>query len=73
MSANLYEAVMTRNSQLAKFFDENHNAALMVKKVIGMISRMANEDRFDANRCSFDVFSPKGSDVIIIRIKKPGA
>jgi hypothetical protein len=72
MASNLYEAVMTRNARLVKFFDENHSAAAMVMKVIGMIARMANEDHFDASACKFEVFNPRGSDAIVIRILRPG-
>lgn len=70
MPANLYEMIATRNSALAKFFDENHNFAAMVKKLIGLIARMATEDKFDASKLTFEVYTPKGGDVIIIRLKK---
>ena len=71
MGQNLYEAIMTRNGVLAKFFDENHNAAAMVKKVIGMVVRINDEQmHVDASKIAFSVYSPKGSDVIVIRLAK---
>lgn len=70
MAIDLYQSIMTKNSELAKFFDENHAAALMVKKVVTMVDRIAREDHFDSSKATFEVYSPKGSDVIVVRIKK---
>lgn len=73
MAGDLYQMIATKNEQLAKFFDANHNIALAVKKFVGMISRMATEDHFDASQAKFEVYNPKGNnDIIIIRIVKPG-
>lgn len=72
MASNLYEVIQTRNKQLAQFFDKNEHAARMVMKVVGMIARMATEDHFDASAATFEVFAPRGADVIVIKLNKPG-
>lgn len=70
MAANLYEMIATRNSVLAKFYDENPRAALMAKKVISMITNISDELRWPAEKLDYEVFSPRGSDCIVIKIRK---
>lgn len=72
MAQNLYEMIASRNGALAKFFDENHNAARMVKKVIGLIVRIAEEEKVAAPELNYEVFAPRGSSVIVIKLKKAG-
>lgn len=69
MAENLYEILASKNAQLAKFFDECHEAAKMVKKLIGLIARIANENHTMADEITYDVFCPKGGDVIIVRLR----
>lgn len=72
MASNLYEIIASKNSQLAKFFDENHNAARMVKKVVNLIVQIAEEERTSAPDMNYEVYAPKGASVIVIKLKKSG-
>lgn len=69
MSANLYESIVTRNAALARFFDENHNCALMMMKVVKMIVSICDEKRWSAPHLTFEVLGPKGEDFIVIRLR----
>ncbi len=73
MALNLYETIATRNGKLAKFFDENYEMALMVKKLIGMIASIAHDWRVDAAALTFPnvIGSPDGK-MIVIHVKKKG-
>lgn len=71
MAKNIYEAIMTRNGELAKFFDDNYEIALMVKKLIGLLANIANDWRVDASTITFPTVmaSPDGK-MIVIHVKR---
>lgn len=64
--------MMTKNAKLAKFFDDNYNMAKLVKKMIGLIVSMAEEEKLDAATLDYEVFMPRGAHVLVVRIKKKG-
>lgn len=68
MSLNIYESIMTRNGKLAKFFDENDAASKLVMKLIRTITNIAEENKISAEQLDYQVFCPKGGDVIVIRL-----
>lgn len=69
MSQDIYTSIMTRNGVLAKFFDENDAASKLVMKLIRMIVNIAEQNQVAAPELEYDVFCPKGGDVVVIRLK----
>lgn len=73
MAKNLYEVIATRNTQLAKFFDDNHNAALLVKKIVGLLAQISHQWRVDASTIEFpEVLAHPSGKMIIIKVQKKG-
>lgn len=71
MAGNLYEMIATRNGELAKFFDENHNMALLVKKLVGVVASIAHEWHVDASQITFEPIASPDGRMIVIRLKRP--
>ena len=71
MASNVYEFIATKNKELVKFFDENHQAAKLVMKLVKMIGDIAVANRVSAEEMTFDVYAPKGGNVIVVRIQHP--
>lgn len=71
MSGSVYEFIATKNKELAKFFDENHQAAKLVMKLVRLIGEIAIANRASAEQMTFDVYAPKGGNVIVIKIQHP--
>lgn len=71
MAGNLLEFVATKNKALVKFFEENHQAAKLVMKLVKMIGEIAVANQVSAEEMTFEVYAPKGGNVIVVRIQHP--
>jgi hypothetical protein len=71
MAGNLYEAVMTRNASLARFFDENHNVAAMVKKFVGHVANISHEWHCDASKIKYDMHASPDGRMVVIKLDRP--
>lgn len=73
MSGNVYEFLATKNAALVRFLDENINFSSAVMKVVKMIVRICEEKHWSAPDLTFEVYSPRAADeIIIIRLKNKG-
>lgn len=70
MALNLYQSIVTKNSRLAAFFDENHNMALLVKKMIGHLTNIAHEWKVDASTMTFEITGSPDGKIMLIKIGK---
>lgn len=71
MSENVYQAIMTRNAQLAKFTDENPEIALLFKKIINVAVQIAHDWRVDASKIRFEPHASPDVKFIYIEVKRP--
>lgn len=70
---NLYKSIFTRNADMARFFDDNHNAAALVKKLVHLIISVAESWHYPCEKIVFDVRAMRGSkdgEYLLIKLKK---
>ncbi len=73
MAENIYQAIMTRNAELAKFTDSNPEVALLFKKIVGVVANIAHDWRCDASKITFEPHASPDGKFIYIQVKRPKA
>ncbi len=74
MAGSVYEFIATKNKVLVNFLDENANFSALMMKIVKMLVRICDEKNWSAPDLTFEVYSPRAAEeIIIIRLKNKGS
>ncbi len=71
MAGNLLEFVATKNKKLVQFFEDNHNAAKLMIKIVRLIGDICESNHISAEELLFEVYAPRGGNAIVIKLNHP--